>query len=102
MTIFFTLEYLIRVWVARKPGKYVWSFYGIVDLVSILPSYLGLFFTGAHALVVIRALRLLRVFRILKMSRYVGESRSLMIALKASSRKIIVFMIFVLIVVTII
>ena len=68
ITIIFSIEYILRIWVVRKPFSYIFSFYGIVDLLSILPSYLGLIFIGGQSLMVIRALRLLRVFRILKIS----------------------------------
>ena len=68
ITIIFSIEYILRIWVVRKPFSYIFSFYVIVDLLSILPSYLGLIFIGGQSLMVIRALRLLRVFRILKIS----------------------------------
>jgi voltage-gated potassium channel len=90
-TILFSLEYIARLYASPKPWKYVFSFFGIIDLLSILPTFLGLIFTGAHSLVVIRSIRLLRVFRVLKMARYLGEASSLMGALKASRAKIIVF-----------
>ncbi len=92
VTIVFTIEYLLRIWMVKKPISYIISFYGIIDLFSILPTYIGLFVSGAHGLVVIRAIRLLRVFRILKLSRYVSESRTLFFALKASHTKISVFL----------
>ncbi|MFW5887019.1 MAG: ion transporter, partial [Bacteroidota bacterium] len=74
ITVIFTLEYFIRIWVVRKPITYLFSFYGIIDFLSILPSYLGLFVRGTESLIVIRALRLLRVFRILKLGRYSREA----------------------------
>jgi len=92
ITIIFTVEYITRVWVVNKPWKYVKSFYGIIDLLAILPTYLALFLLGMQSLMVIRALRLLRVFRILKLSHYLTESRVIMSALRASRRKISVFL----------
>ncbi|MCT4624889.1 MAG: ion transporter [Schleiferiaceae bacterium] len=88
----FTLEYLLRIYVTNKPLKYIFSFYGIIDLLSIVPSYIGLFVGGAESLLVIRSLRLLRIFRVLKLTRYVGESNQLISALIASRRKILVFL----------
>jgi len=78
--------------VVRRPFRYVFSFYGMVDLLAILPTYLSLFFFGAQSLLVIRALRLLRIFRILKLTHFVGEAQMLRVALMASIRKIIVFL----------
>ena len=92
ITILFTIEYILRLYSVRKPWKYTLSFYGIVDLLSILPTYLSIFFTGTQSLLVIRALRLLRVFRILKLAHFVGEARMLRAALRASVRKITVFL----------
>jgi len=94
-TILFTIEYITRVIVSRRPLRYMVSFFGIVDLVSILPTYLTLFSTpGWHPdhLAVIRVLRLLRMFRILKMARHMGEARTLMNALRSSRPKITVFL----------
>lgn len=92
-TAIFTLDYIARIWVVTNKRKYIFSFFGIVDLLSILPAYLALFYVGAQSLMVIRSLRLLRVFRIFKLSRYVGEGQNLARALKASRHKIIVFLI---------
>ncbi|MBT1701670.1 ion transporter [Chryseosolibacter indicus] len=91
-TLIFTLEYLARLWTVLNKKKYVLSFFGIVDLLSILPTYLALIFASAHSLMVIRSIRLLRIFRILKLPRYVGEGQNLIRALKASQHKIIVFL----------
>jgi voltage-gated potassium channel len=91
-TIIFTLEYAARLWVVGNKKKYVFSFFGLIDLFSILPTYLGLFFGGLHSLLVIRSLRLLRVFRIFKLARFIGESQHLLKALKSSGYKIIVFL----------
>ncbi len=88
----FTAEFLLRLWCVRAPGGYARSFFGIVDLLSILPTWLGLFFAGTHSLLVIRALRLLRVFRVFKLARFSGESRHLSRALWASRHKISVFL----------
>ena len=92
ITILFTLEYIARVITAKKPSKYIFSFFGIIDLLSTIPKYLSLIFGGTHALVALRALRLMRVFRILKLVRYVGEANRLGTALKASRFKIFVFL----------
>jgi voltage-gated potassium channel len=91
-TIVFTIEYLARIYAVPWKRKYVFSFFGIIDLISILPTYIALFFAGAHSLMVIRSIRLLRIFRILKLPRYVGEAHNLMLALRGSRHKIIVFL----------
>jgi voltage-gated potassium channel len=101
-TVLFTVEYALRLISVRRPGRYALSFFGLVDLIAILPSYLSLILPGAQALLVIRALRLLRVFRILKLSHYIGEASVLRSALRASARKITVFIGTVLILVLII
>ncbi len=92
ITILFTIEYAVRLWSVTKPRAYATSFFGIIDLLAILPVYLSLFFAGSHALVTVRALRLLRVFRIFKLGRYLVESETIVRALRASRRKIIVFL----------
>ncbi len=97
ITILFTLEYFGRIIAIKKPSRYIFSFYGIIDLLSTIPKYLSLLFVGTHALVALRALRLLRIFRILKLARYVGASNRLMVALRASRAKIAVFLFFILI-----
>ncbi len=96
VTLLFTLEYLLRLICVKKPLKYAISFLGVVDLLAILPTYLSLFVPGSHYLVVIRVLRVLRIFRVLKLATYLGEASVLIRALKASRRKIIVFLITVL------
>lgn len=88
----FTLEYGLRLFCVGRPLRYATSFFGVVDLLAILPSYLSLFFAGTHSLIVIRALRLLRVFRVLKLVHFVGAERLLGAALRASFRKIVVFL----------
>ncbi|OAV44346.1 ion transporter [Lewinella sp. 4G2] len=93
-TILFTVEYLLRLWVTIRPWKYATSFYGIIDLLAILPTYLTIFLSGfgAQAFVIIRILRLLRVFRIFKLGKFLGEGDQLRRALIASRNKITVFL----------
>jgi voltage-gated potassium channel len=91
-TILFSLEYILRIIAIRKPIHYIFSFYGIIDLLSIIPTYLGLFVVGSQSLSVIRSLRLLRIFRIMKLARYLKEAQVLIGALKASRPKITVFL----------
>ena len=92
ITIIFSIEYLLRIISIKKPSKYIFSAYGIIDFVSTVPKYISLFFGGTQSLLALRALRLLRVFRILKLTRFVGESNSLVKALVRSKTKILVFM----------
>lgn len=92
ITALFTVEFAARCACVRRPLRYVFSFFGLVDLVSLLPSYVGLFFVGAHSLAVIRTLRLLRVFRVLKLARHVSEARVLLAALRHTWPKITVFL----------
>lgn len=91
-TLIFTIEYVLRLWVTIRPMKYVLSFYGIVDLLAILPTYLSIFFAGSQTIAVIRALRLLRVFRIFKLGKYLSEGDQLRRAMVASRNKIMVFL----------
>ncbi|MCF8368676.1 MAG: ion transporter [Bacteroidales bacterium] len=91
-TILFTIEYFLRIYSSIAPRKYIFSFYGIIDLLAILPTYLSLLLAGTQYLLVIRMLRLLRVFRVLKLARYVGASKVLGVALRNSRHKIIVFL----------
>ena len=91
LTILFTAEYLLRLWVAKEPWRYARSFYGIIDLLSVLPTYLAIVFPAGRFLLAFRILRVLRVFRILKLAHYVREAAVLTAALKASRHKIIVF-----------
>jgi voltage-gated potassium channel len=95
-TTAFTVEYLLRLWVVRNRLHYALSFFGIVDLLSILPSFIEMLVPGTHYLMTLRVLRLLRLFRILKLTEHIGEANVLMNALGASRRKITVFMITVL------
>lgn len=90
-TLTFTVEYAVRLWVVRRPWRYATSFYGIVDLLAVLPTYLALILTGSSYLIVIRILRLLRVFRVLKLVEYSSEAGELITALMRSRRKIFVF-----------
>ncbi len=91
-TILFTVEYILRLVCVGRPARYARSFFGIVDLLAIVPTYLSVLLPGAQTLLVIRALRLLRVFRVLKLVHFVDEARILARALRASSRKIAVFL----------
>ena len=101
-TILFTIEYFLRIYSVGLPVKYIFSFYGIVDLISILPTYLSLIFAGSHFLITIRMLRMLRIFRVLKFAQYLGAANNLAIALRASKRKILVFLFTVMIIVIIV
>ena len=96
ITVIFTVEYVLRILSTGRPRKYIFSLYGIVDLLSLLPTYIAVFVGGIQALSVIRAIRLLRVFRVLKLVQFVGEGSSLAKAVKSSASKIIVFLLFVL------
>ncbi len=91
-TILFTVEYVLRLLSVRRPLRYATSFFGVVDLLAIIPTYLSIFVPGSQYLLVIRILRLLRVFRLLKLSEYVAEADTLRRALRASRRKISVFL----------
>jgi voltage-gated potassium channel len=91
-TILFTLEYIARLLCVRAPWGYVFSFFGVIDLLAFLPSYISLVIPTANYLLMIRVLRLLRVFRILKLGHYLKESDTLVTALRASQRKITVFL----------
>lgn len=99
-TLFFTFEYLVRIYCSPQPQKYIFSFFGIVDLLATLPVYLSLFFSGAHYLLVIRAFRLIRIFRIFKLFNFISEGNLLLRSLRISAPKISVFFFFVLILVT--
>ncbi len=91
-TLLFSCEYFLRLIAVRQPRLYARSFYGIIDLLSILPSYIGLLLPGIKYMLIIRILRLLRIFRIFKLAEYVDEAETLMTALKNSSQKILVFL----------
>lgn len=98
ITIFFTIEYILRIICNKQPLKYIFSFYGIVDLISIMPMYLSFFVSDLGVLSVVRALRLLRLFGILNLVPYIGQESNLKLAIKASRTKIIVFIYFILVV----
>lgn len=91
-TILFTVEYVLRLLCVPSPGRYARSFYGIIDVLAILPSYINLFLIGTHYLMIVRVLRLLRVFRVFKLARFLSEADVLVRALKASRVKIFVFL----------
>lgn len=97
-TTIFSLEYLLRIFCSKKPLKYIFSFYGIIDLLSILPMYISFFIAGSNVLSSFRILRLLRIFRVLKLMDFIHESSKLKVALLASRAKIIVFLYTVLII----
>lgn len=92
LTILFSIEYLARIYSAPKPLKYIFSFMGIVDLLSLFPTYIGLFFEGSHYFSIIRSIRLIRIFRILKLTHFMGGANQLGNALYDSRHKIIVFL----------
>ncbi len=101
-TIIFTIEYILRLSCIGQPLRYARSFFGIVDLLAIIPTYLSLIIPGSHVLISIRILRVLRIFRVLKLAQYVSEANVLMRALRASARKIFVFLFTVILMVVII
>lgn len=94
-TIIFTLEYAVRIYSSPERKKYILSYWGLIDFLSILPTYLSLIFVGYHYLLMIRVLRLLRVFRVLKLMRFTREGQLLLQALKLSAYKIVVFISFI-------
>jgi voltage-gated potassium channel len=98
ITVLFTIEYLLRIITIKKPSNYIFSYYGIIDLLATLPKYAALIFGGAQSFTVLRALRLLRVFSILKITRYLGEAEKLKKSLQNSKAKIAVFLFVVLVV----
>lgn len=100
-TIFFTIEYLLRLYSVYRPRFYIFSFYGIVDLVSILPSYLTLLLPGMHSMMIVRGLRLTRVFRIFKLDAFIEQGNIILNALNDSRRKLTIFAITILILVSI-
>lgn len=101
ITVLFTVEYILRLWTARNRVKWAFSFYAIVDVLAVLPTYLSLLWPGLRALVVLRAVRLLRIFRILGLFNYMREAKLLLLSLAASRHRIIVFMLAVLALVTV-
>ena len=97
ITAIFVVEYILRVISIKRPLRYILSFYGIIDLLAIIPAFLSGFIIGSENLVALRSLRLLRIFRIFKLASYIGEANRLIIALRASRARISVFLFFVLI-----
>ena len=102
LTILFTIEYILRIYTTKKPSTYIFSFYGIIDFLAIIPTYLSIFLVGTQYLIIIRILRLLRVFRVLKLVRYVGAGDTLKLAIQNSRGKIIVFVEVVLVLVVVV
>ena len=100
LTLFFTFEYLARIYCLKEPRNYIFSFFGIIDLLATLPVYLGFVFHDSHYLLVIRAFRLIRVFRIFKLFLFINEGNLLLRSLWISAPKIFIFFFFVLILVT--
>ena len=96
-TLIFTFEYYLRVYCLKKPWKYVFSFWGIIDFLSIFPAYLSIFVPATQALTVLRLLRVMRIFRIFKMKHFQEESIHLLVAMRNSAIKILIFMLFVLV-----
>ncbi|MCD6531761.1 ion transporter [bacterium] len=92
-TIIFTIEYFARLWCVPSPGKYARSFFGIVDFLGFIPTYISVFLPGTHFLMVIRIVRFVRIFRIFKLARYLREGRIMVEALRASKPKIVVFLV---------
>ena len=101
ITIGFTLEYIARVWVVRDKKKYVFSFFGVIDFLSIVPTYLSLFLVGSQTLAILRVIRLLRIFRVLRLTAFVSEGSILLDSLQKSRHRISVFFLGVLVVVII-
>ena len=100
-TVLFTLEYFMRIYCIRRPLIYMRSFFGIIDLLSVIPTYISIFIPASRFLSVIRILRVLRIFRILKLITYIGETNMLMNAIVSSRRKVTVFIFSILVMVTI-
>ena len=96
LTVLFTIEYILRIWAARRPWNYIFSVYGIIDLLAVLPTYISLILAGTHYLIVIRTMRLLRIFRILKLINFMKEGKILITAIQESRYKLTVFLGFIL------
>jgi voltage-gated potassium channel len=101
-TLLFTVEYALRLYSVQKPWRYATSFFGVVDLLAVIPTYVSVLVPGAQGLLVIRILRLLRIFRIFRLAHYLNESRQLWAGVRASGRKIFIFLLVVLTVVVIV
>ncbi len=91
-TAVFAIEYLVRIYTHPEPRKYIFSFYGAIDLLSVLPAFIALLLPDAQYLLVVRAIRMLRVFRVLKLTQYLSQANFLMVALRGSKQKIVVFL----------
>ena len=100
-TVLFTIEYILRIYSIRRVGSYIFSFYGIIDFLALIPTYLSILLPGAEVFSVIRVLRVLRVFRVLKLVQFMGEADQLLKAIVASKRKIFVFLFFIITLATI-
>lgn len=100
-TLFFSVEYILRLYSAYRPIKYATSFFGVIDLLSVLPTFIGAFVPGAHAFFILRILRVFRIFRIFKLIKFSRAGLSILSAIRASKEKILVFLLFVLTLVTI-
>ena len=98
ITILFSIEYLMRIITTNKPKQYIFSFYGIIDLIAVLPMYLSIFIPGSQVVSVVRVLRLLRLFRVLNLASFTGQESQLKMAVKASRKKITVFIYFIIVV----
>ena len=92
-TVLFAIEYGLRLYISPKPMRYAFSFFGLVDLLAVLPAILALMFADAQYLMIVRAIRLIRVFRVLKMRQYLSQANFLLVALRGSKQKIIVFLV---------
>ena len=95
-TILFTIEYFLRIYCVRLPASYIFSFFGVIDFLALIPTYISILFPGAEVLSIIRVLRVLRVFRILKLVQFMGEAELLRKAMVSSKRKIFVYLFFLL------
>lgn len=100
-TVLFTIEYFVRIYVSPRRWSYIRSFYGVIDLISVLPTYIGLLFPAANTLLIVRLMRVLRVFRVLKLARYLSEANILLRSMAQARYKILVFFMVVLVLATI-
>lgn len=101
-TAVFSIEYILRLYCVYHPKKYALSFFGIIDLLSVLPSFISFLFPHAHAISVVRSLRIIRVFRIFKLAQFIKEGNMIMSAMRASRAKITVFLVFIILVVIVV
>ncbi len=91
-TSVFAIEYALRIYISPKPREYIFSFYGLIDLLAVLPAFLALLFADAQYLLIIRVIRMLRIFRVLKLTPYLSQANFLLVALRGSKQKIVVFL----------